>query len=177
MTDCQTTREWLLEVDPKELARLSPSAQPPQTETPEGATDTHADHLAECGDCRALADEILGAEAALRDGLDSLQPALGVEAALARARATHEVQDVDTAHGLRRRWRVAVPLAAAALGGLLLIGRPSPVSIADLDPATASAARALGLVGPGPVVRAGSDDRVAVLPTGNPNITVIWFME
>ena len=160
MTDCSTTRDWILEVDPGELEQ--------------DATGEHTDHLAECPECRALADEILGAEAALRDTLDSVEPALDVEAALVRAR---EGAAGNTATRRRRRWQVAVPLAAAALGGLLLIGRPSPAPVAGFDPATVRAARALGLVGPRPLVNAQSHERVAVLPTENPNITVIWFME
>ncbi len=162
--DCSTTRDWILEVDPEELARDGTGEQ-------RDATGEHAAHLAECAECRALADEILGAEAVLREGLDSLEPTLDVGAALVRARQAHQ------AVRRRRRWPAAVPLAAAALGGLLVLGRPSPVRIADLDPATVTAARALGLVGPAPVVRAGRNDRVAVLPTENPNITVIWFMD
>ena len=157
MMDCSTTREWNLEVDPEELEQ--------------DATGEHADHLAECPECRALANEILGAEAALRGTLESVEPALDVVAALARAQVAHQ------AVRRRRRWQVAVPLAAAALGGLLLIGRPSPAPIAGFDPATVRAARALGLVGARPVVNAQSHERVAVLPTENPNITVIWFME
>ncbi len=157
---CADTREWILEVDPEELARE--------------AAGEHSDHLAACPECRALADGILGAEVALRDTLDSVEPALGVEAALVRAReaaATHK------ATRRRRRWQVAVPLAAAALGGILLMGRPSPAPGPAFDPATVRAARALGLVGARPVVNAESHRRVAVLPTENPNITIIWFME
>ena len=71
--------------------------------------------------------------------------------------------------------QVAVPLAAAALGGILLVGRPSPAPAFDL--ATVRAARALGLIGPRPVVKAEGHQSVAVLPTDNPNITIIWFME
>ena len=68
-------------------------------------------------------------------------------------------------------------LAAAALGGMLLVGRPPPVPVPAFDPATVRAARALGLVGPRPVVKAEGHQSVVVLPTENPNITVIWFME
>ena len=156
MTDCTTTRDWILEVDPEELEQGSAGGQ--------------ADHLAECPECRALADEILEAEAVLRDGLEQVEPALDVAAALERARAAHRAGRV------RRRWQVAVPLAAAALGGLLLMGWPSPVPVSGFEPATLRAARALGLSGPRPVVKAESQ-RVAVLPTENPNITIIWFME
>ena len=157
---CTATREWILEVDPEELER--------------DATGEHTEHLAECDECRALADEILGADAVLRDALDSVEPALDVEAALVRAREAHEAQVAKPHY---RRWRVALPLAAAALGGLLLLNRPTPVSVRTFDPATVRAARALGLAGAGPLVRAESHERVAVLPTENPNITVIWFME
>ena len=157
---CAATREWIFEVDPEELER--------------DGRGEHADHLAACPECRALADEILGADVALRDTLDSVEPALGVEAALVRAR---EAVAVQKATRRRRGWQVAVPLAAAALGGILLMGRPSPAPGPAFDPATLSAARALGLVGARPVVNAESHRRVAVLPTENPNITVIWFME
>ena len=163
---CAATREWILEVDPEELER----------EASRDASGEHADHLAECPVCRALADEILGAESALRDGLDSVEPALDVVAALDRARKTHQALAGQAARR-RRRWQVAVPLAAAALGGIILVGRPSSVPGPAFDPATVSAARALGLVGPRPVVKAESDQTVVVLPTENPNITVIWFME
>ncbi len=160
MTGCPTTREWILDVDPEELER--------------DASGEHAGHLAECPECRALADEILAAEAALRDALDSVEPALHVEAALVRAR---EAVAVHKATRRRRRWQAAVPLAAAALGGLLLIDRPSPAPDPGFHPATVRAARALGLVGARPVVKAEGHQSVAVLPTENPNITVIWFMD
>ncbi len=160
MMDCSTTREWILEVDPEELEQ--------------DATGEHADHLAECPECRARANEILGAEVALRDTLDSVEPALGVEAALVRAR---EAAAARKATFRRRRWQVAVPLAAAALGGILLMNRPTPAPGPAFDPATMRAARELGLVGARPVVNAEGHQRVAVLPTQNPNITVIWFME
>ncbi len=157
---CLATREWILEVDPEELERH--------------ATGEHADHLAACPECRALADEILGADVTLRDTLDSVEPALGVEAALVQAR---EAAATQKATFRRRRWQVAVPLAAAALGGILLMNRPAPAPGPAFDPATMRAARELGLVGARPLVNAESHQRVAVLPTENPNITVIWFME
>ena len=141
-----------------------------------GTSGEHADHLAECPECRALADEVLGAESALRRGLDSVEPALDVVAALDRARRAHQAA-ARRAVRRRRRWQVAVPVAAAALAGVILVSRPAPVPGPAFDPATVSAARALGLVGPRPVVNAESDQRVAVLPTEDPNITVIWFME
>ena len=162
MTDCPTTRDWILGADPEELEQ--------------GAPGKHADHLAECPECRALADGILGAEADLRDGLDSVEPVLDVAVALDRARKAHQVV-VHQAARRRRRWQVAVPLAAAALGGILLVGRPPSVPVPSFDPATVRAARALGLVGARPVVNAEGHASVAVLPTENPNITVIWFME
>ena len=150
-------RDWIIEADPAELER--------------DATGERAAHLAECAECRALAAGILGAEAVLHEVLESVEPALDVEAALVRAR---EANRIARRH---RRWQVAVPLAAAALAGLLLLGRPSPAPREAFDPATLEAARALGLAGVRPVVKAESHERVAVLPTGNPNITVIWFME
>ena len=157
MTDCQATRDWLLEVDPEELEQ--------------DATGEYADHLDECPQCRALADEILGSDQSLRDALEGVEPALDLEVALVRARGAH------LATRRRKRWQVAVPLTAAALGGLLLIGRPSPAPVSRFDPATVRAARTLGLAGARPVVKAESHERVAVLPTDNPNITVIWFIE
>jgi anti-sigma factor RsiW len=157
---CAATREWILEVNPEELGRY--------------ATGEHADHLTACPECRALADEILGADVALRDTLASVEPALGVEAALVRAR---EGASAQKATRRRRSWQVAVPLAAAALGGILLMNRPAPAPVPAFDPATMRAARALGLVGTRPVVNAQGHQSVAVLPTENPNITVIWFME
>jgi anti-sigma factor RsiW len=157
MTDCTTQRDWILEADPEAL-KLNASGE-------------HGDHLAKCPECRALVDEILGAQAALRETLDSVAPALDVEAALVRAR------EARRATQRRTRWQVALPLAAATLGGVLLMNRPSPVPVSGFDPATVRAAAALGLAGAGPLVRAESHQRVAVLPTENPNITVIWFME
>ncbi len=191
MTDCQATRDWILEVDPDELEQGGTGqrqdgtgGQQDGTGDQQDGTDgqhdgdgEHADHLARWPECRALADVILGAEAALRASLDSVEPALDLATALERAREAHQAGEIHRATSRRRRWQVALPLAAAALGGLLLLGRPSSVSEPRFDPATVRAARALGLVGPRPVVRAGSDERVAVIPTENPNITVIWFME
>ncbi len=171
---CAATREWILEVDPEELERGASRV----------AQGEHADHLTECPECRELADEILGAESALRVGLDSVEPALDVVAALERAQKARRAEAHQTARR-RRRWQVAVPLAAAALGGILVMGRSfpaarpgfDPATVPAFDPATVRAARALGLVGPRPVVKVESDQRVAVLPTRDPNITVIWFME
>ena len=161
MTDCPTTRDWILDADPAELEQ-------------DGA-GKHAGHLvghlAECPQCRALADDILGSQAAFGDVLAAVAPALDLEAALVRAREAHQ------ATRRRRRWQVAVPLAAAALGGLLLMGRPSPAPVPGFDLATVRAARALGLAGARPIVKAQSHQRVAVLPTEDPNITVIWFIE
>ena len=157
MTDCSTTRDWIVEADVEELRH--------------GASGEHGGHLAACPVCRALADEILGAEEALDELLGSARPALDVEAALAQAREAHQVAR------RHRHWQMAVPLSAAALGGLLLLARPSPTPVSEFDPATVAAARTLGLAGRRPLVRADSHESVAVLPTGNPNITVIWFME
>ena len=160
MTDCQTTRDWILEVDPEELERYG--------------TGERADHLAECSKCRAFADDILGSEAALRDAFEAVESAVDVEAALVRARGAHDAYEATRQ---RKRWQVAVPLAAAALGGALLVGRPSPVPVLRFDPATVRAARALGLAGTRPLVKAEGHETVAVLSTDDPNITVIWFIE
>ena len=156
---CEIARERILEADTAELAR-------------EDATDL-AGHLDGCDGCRALADEVLESGLALAGALSAMEPGLDVELALAR---------VPSGRGwsLVQGWGrvgVALPLAAAAAAALVMLKPPSnPTPAIAFDPSATAVAQALGWDRSVPVVRSASHGNVAILPTENPDITVVWFI-
>lgn len=142
---CMEARTALLEADLEELR---------------GSADTPlALHLRDCADCRAAAERIVRVEGALGRRLAALAPRRGI----ARAPAATPPS--------RRRWRWAVPLAAAAgIVALLLVTRapePPPTQERPTDVAIRQAG--------GVSVRAPAGRNVAVFQTDNPDIVVIWF--
>jgi predicted anti-sigma-YlaC factor YlaD len=137
----------------------------------EGRTDTPlARHLRVCPSCRAAARRIVEDTAILaaRLAVDAERP--DADALLAAARAA----DPRAAVGLASAgWRLGprelswLGLAAAAgLAAVLLRPPPTPP-----DRSAASDVSAAAL----PLVEAAPDRDVAVLPTRDPDITVVWF--
>jgi len=143
---CIEARAALVEADPQEL---------------HGAADTPlAEHLRDCADCRAAAERIVLVENAMGRRLAALAPRRG----LARARATPPPK--------RRPWRWAVPLAAAAgVGALLLLVPRPPESRPAADSRPSTLVREAG----GVSVRAPAGRNVAVFETADSGIVVIWF--
>lgn len=150
MIDCVQSRRLLLEVD---LAELTPAA------------DTELGrHLATCEGCRSAAAGIQAAEGALGEWLRARAPRAGAAEALAGARtAAHRRSRV------RRVGATAAMLAAAALGGLLLVPRPVPPAPPFAGPWPA--ARGSGFSVTPPPGRA-----VVVLHPADPRIVVVWYL-
>jgi hypothetical protein len=149
---CAEARDGLLEAD---LPQLSGDGG-----------DALANHLRTCGRCQEIAQAILEGERDLGGILEALVPAPDLDALLAMAAG-----DVGGANSvLRRRFRRAIPplipLAAAAVLVALFFGREPSLPGEPVFPAPTSPG--LGLEVP-----EGRD--VAVLATGNPDITVLWF--
>lgn len=159
MSDCASFRELMLEAEPAELRG-------------EGESPL-ARHVRNCPAC-ARAAAVLLQETEHVDAFLADAPPLDVDAVLARAGIAPRRAAPGTAPGrlgIRRfpTRRVWVPLAAAAaLAGLLLLRGPEPTRV----PATDMAAREAPAP---PLVEALADQDVAVLPTNDPNITVVWI--
>lgn len=159
MTRCSEVRDRLLDADPGELEGRGSSPV--------------AAHVRACPACRARARRILDAQAALDGALSEMAAgvAVGVDPAEARSQ-------VERRRRSRRRvvWGVVAPLAAAAVGAVALFGtgRPSDPG-APMGTVPTWALPGLGAGGSGTVVSAGGEG-VAVLPTRNPDITVVWFI-
>ena len=131
-------------------------------ETLASALAHESGHLAECATCRADAQLILSGTAALAKGL-TLPVSPDVDALLQLAQAPRE--------GSRRRKHMlyAGLAAAAALGSVLLVRAdlPRPLPGTPLRPVEAVYAE----------YEAASEHNLAVLPTRNPDVTVLWFYE
>lgn len=155
---CERARKLILEADPVDLRG--------------GAAGDLTDHLTDCEACAELARSILDSEQALATAIDAMTPRTDVEQALARV-----PQRRSWRH--RTRWKRAawaLPLAAAATAVLLLPtgpGDPGPSSA--FDPEGPAMERRLTWDFGATVVRSASHENVVVLPTGNPDITVVWF--
>ena len=135
-----------------------------------GGSGPCAAHLAECSECRDLAQRIVEMEEGLAAGMTSIQPGgRAVEAASAAIRESVRRRSRD-----RRRWGWLA--AAAAVAGLVAIRtvdlrfEPPEQEVASLAPASASAAV-------GPEVEPLGDESVAVFTTDNPDIVVFWFYQ
>lgn len=127
-------------------------------------------HLRGCARCMADVARIVEMHSRLDARL------ITVAAEIAKQADPREAR--DTAGALRRpRARVFVPLAAAALATVILLSKNSETRTPfDYVPPPAWAASTNSIDDPIPLVQAISHDRVAVLPTANPDITVVWFM-
>lgn len=152
MSDCTRFRHDLLATDPDELSGRADSAL--------------GRHIRDCERCRVAARVILEATEGLRTVFDAPAPPLDADAVLARARF-EAVPSRSKSDGRRVAWgRWVSVAAAAAIGGLLLLGeRERPL------PGQAFTPR----LQPFAVVEAPADRNVVVIPTENPDITVLWF--
>lgn len=151
MIDCERSRALMLEAEPQELAG-------------EG-TGALARHLATCPRCGEIAAAILRDTRGLGAALEAAAGAPDVEGILERA--------ADTAGDAPRlprsrtgRWVAWSTLAAAAATAAVLLGRPD----APLPPPATRVADAAP-----PALQVDTEQNVAVIPTGNPDITVLWF--
>jgi hypothetical protein len=123
-----------------------------------------AGHIRGCSHCAEAARAIRASTARLEAVLATPSASLDVDALLARARL--DAAPAPTRE--RYRWaRWAVP-AAAVLAGLWAIGDRDPPLPGRATPAARTEA-ALPLVESSP----GRD--VAVMPTNDPDITILWF--
>jgi predicted anti-sigma-YlaC factor YlaD len=141
---CAEVRELLLVAD---SADLRP-----------GSSSELGHHLSNCGDCRAAADRVVALEVTLRTERAVPPRRTACEAAAIAAAAGRR------ARAVRRRilWAAGPALAAALVVAALVIPRgtrnPPPVASAPTPP---------------PLVESASGD-VAVIPTANPDIVVVW---
>jgi len=161
MMRCEIARDRILEADPAELSNE--------------VTGDLAEHIETCSACQALAERVLESERTLAGAITAMEPGLDVDAALARVPSGR-----GWGWGAVQGWRragLALPLAAAAVAALVML-KPSgnPGQAVAFDPSSPVVARALGWDRPSPVVRTTSHATVAILPTENPDITIIWFM-
>jgi predicted anti-sigma-YlaC factor YlaD len=156
---CEIARDRILEADPSELNN--------------DVTGDLAEHLAGCDACRALAGRVLKSERTLAGAIAAMEPGRDVDAALARVPRR---QGWGSVWG----WRgagLALPLAAAAVVALVMLKPPGDSGQAvAFDPSAPVVARTLGWDRPAPVVRSISHSSIAILPTDNPDITIVWFM-
>lgn len=160
MTLCADIRPLLLEAEPHSLAG-------------EG-NDAVAEHVRRCPACAAEGRAILAANQALDGLLGSLAAPVDVDEVLRlageHAATTEPLRGDAPRHPRARRpaWRVFWPTlaAAAAVAGLLFLrpDAPPPVPLARAAQAA-----------PPPLVESAPGRDVAVLPTSDPDITVLWF--
>lgn len=158
MTPCQEVRRLILEGEPHELRGIGDSPL--------------AAHVRACPRCARVATTVLAETERLDAYLTRDPTEARVDAILDRAGwidpSPSGVADGPASDAAARRWRPrwAWLAAAAAVGALLLLPgrsvRPGP----EL-PAVAGSRP--------PTVEAMSGQRVAVLETENPDITVLWF--
>ena len=146
--NCETARVELLEADPIVLAGAG--------------LDPLSEHVHDCARCRAIAERLLEGERELAVGLDA--DAVGptpelVEAILLTAKKRRRA---------RTLWMPA--LAAATIAALLVWPKGAPIPV---DRGVPTRERAV-VVGPHVDPPDGRD--VAVIPTKDPSITVVWLL-
>lgn len=149
---CEMKLDVLLEAEPDELAGVGDTAV--------------AQHVVLCSRCRAIADEILEGQALLAEELRVLTPARNVESVVDRVRAQ------VPRRRLRSRLRtVVLPLAAAAVLSILVLGDRVPQRMVSNDTTPHGAAR----LDAARAIQVSPARNVAVMKTDNPKITVVWF--
>lgn len=154
MSDCAPITDLLLEADPAELRGV-------------GETEV-ARHVRTCARCAEAAETILGATARLDEALATTRAAVDVDALLRRAESERQqAGPVEKRTRVLRLpgWRRWGALAAAASVAALLLARSGE------PPAPAGARIAV----PQPALEVAEGDNVAVIPTNDPDITVLWF--
>lgn len=164
--DCEGAASLILEADLDELR---------------GAGDGGlARHLRACASCRRKALSIVTAEARLSDALDERASMAGVEDMLGRVRRELAGEGARRAPATpiapRPRWKVAVPLAAAATVAALLLwsARPGPDGGSPDEP-LAGSVRAPHATPVEAGIRVEADRRFALMKTDRPTISVVWF--
>lgn len=151
---CEAARERLLEAEREEMRG-------------HGGGEL-AEHVRGCAPCAERARRILEGEAALRAAIGRMAAATSSSDDVS-APPPHRSPRSPAAARLRRSLRLAVPLAAAAAVAVVWAGGgegPKPPPPPDVDAVYALDA---------PFVAAPEDRRTAVLSTGNPRITIVWF--
>ena len=177
MISCEAVQEFLLEahlgrtyspegrLDAGGLSRAEPSA-----------IDDAAlvgTHLEVCVACTAFLRHIAEASEGMALLLDQLAATVGPLADPAAARESVRL----VRPRITIRWRVLLPLVAATLAGVALL-RPGDREVAPFagGPEWTLPVANLRSIQP-VVVSSSSHSNVAVLPTDNPNITIVWFMD
>ena len=149
---CDEVKELLLTADPGALE--------------EGSDEGLAAHLDRCPSCHGQWQAVQESLGRLASGLTALEgPA---QAGLGRPRRP-QVRPHLKRPAWGRSTTAGLLALAAGLAGVLWLGRDEGVP-APFDP---SVGVELGLTSP--LIRTDSHDDVAVLPTNNPDIAVIWF--
>ncbi len=151
MSACDEVRDLLLEAEPDELRGV-------------GST-TVAEHVRACLRCARVANRILD-DTDLLDGYLDDRPAPPVADILRRAGVPAGPRPSPRPR-VRRRWLWAPAAAAAAVAALF-------VALESRGPEPASGP-SLAAFDASPVVEAATGETVAVIPTDNPDITVLWF--
>lgn len=151
MSECTRSLEPLLEADLGVLAG-------------EGDSEL-AKHIRGCGRCGGAAQAIREATGRLDEALSTAPAALDLDAVLRRVEVAAAGRPGP---GVRGRFPAArwVALAAAATAALIIVGEREPASIRR--PTTPPRPTF-------PLVEPAADRSVAVIPTGNPDITIVWF--
>lgn len=142
-------------------------------------------HIRSCDACRRTAGRIVAGERALDDALEERAAARSVDEVLHAVRQ-ELVTDREGGAGAAAsiRWKVVVPLVAAALGALALWSSGpgddsipvSPVVRPAWSGSSSSSAR--GPTEPGEDeggLRVEADGRFALMRTESPTISVVWF--
>jgi hypothetical protein len=119
-----------------------------------------ADHLAGCSGCRLASERILTAHAALQ-GAVARPPRVSASVASHQAM----IAGAATVRSRRLRRRLAPALLATAAATAVLIVSRDRMPASTITPVTQ--------VSLPPLVEGGSD-RIAVITTGRPDITVVW---
>ncbi len=166
MTSCNAMRAMMLHASPRTLRG-------------EG-DDALARHVASCGECARVARRLLRDLEALDEALGSAPPVLDVDALLARAGRAPPRRARDTSQPVAgtvspprwRRW-AAVALAAC-VAGLALFVR-SRLTTPGVEPARLPILAGAAPAQPAPTVVSAPGRNVAVIPTDNPDITVVWY--
>lgn len=166
MNTCKSMRQMMLTAIPQVLHGA--------------ADDPLARHISMCPACARLARQLLSQTEYLDQALDAGAPPLDVDAVLARAAAAEPDGPVPSAaeprtmHA-RRRWMRWAPLAiAASLAALLLVVRtesPGPPTSVSSERSGVLPSQSHAF----PTVQSAPGRNVAVIPTDNPDITVVWY--
>lgn len=167
MSECASFRDLMLEAEPAELRGEG-----------EGPLARHVRGCATCARTASLlleetarVDELLSEAPPLDVGAVLARAGVEARAAAGRAEATRNARPDEARLRIlrfptRRLW---VPLAAAAaLAGVLLLRGPGPTR-------APTGGQAAGEVALPPIVEAAADQDLAVMPTNDPNITVVWI--